>query len=917
MLDKYFKIILMFFILLGYSCYSNSSSMSSSHDKDMDISDEDTDELSFKKPPRVKKKKSVKNQDAFYSSELDNIIPSEESFSDLDTEGSDTNTTPSSDIYSDSIEESVAVDTSLPTMISWISFDYNLQESRMTIELDYDNPPSFVSKLVPDKSPFDTKDLIFTFSNTKCKPNLFHVINTAAFASSIKNIRLKKQDKNTTNLIIKLKDDISYTKEIDQKYLKLHFPILDKYKNLPSSLNLEPTSKPIEKADSLTPIFGNATLDKLDRLFKEYGSSIDTRSSKSIYITQVAQASSEDIVSPSTGSSNVVTPNEDQSSTQNTNTPTLESKSIDPPTPPGEQSTTQLGDDPLDRMGEVDPMTSRGNIVDSKDDNNSAGIQTGSTVTYTKNDILGEGLEDKDYNKYVGEAVEIEFYSTPLRQVLQTFADQSGNNFIFSKDIGQELITIKLSKVPWDAALAAILETYKLVMSRIGDNIIRIDSIDRMADYFSSKEKITDAKLLAEKNKILVMKLSNAKADDIKARMAELLITQGLARKIKISTDSRTNALILEAPELILSKAKLIVERLDVPIPQVEIASKLIEVNRSASNELGITWQGNLNYSALNGMDFGSLKFPNSVRAPFMIDAGASAVGTSNAIDFMIGSLNDVVNLDLTLKIGENKGTTEVLQSNKVLVKDRESATISTGNTDYFNISTADKNGDLTPSLTSVSYNLSLNVTPELTTDGKVGLQLDISSTTPSAGAASQVVTSTNNRSLTTKLIKKSGETAVIGGLYDNKKTFQEWKLPVISSIPIIGSLFRGKQQTETHTELMILITPTIKTIEGVSIVGDQRIPEAKFPDTDDPVNISLKTSTDDEDDDSYDDDDDDDDSVRPVSKKPTMANQVQPSSQSEVQGVEQAQSLAPQKLTNGGVEENLQIDDLLEEEED
>jgi hypothetical protein len=148
-------------------------------------------------------------------------------------------------------------------MISWISFDYNLQESRMTIEIDYDNPPSFVSKLVEDKTPFDTKDLIFTFSNTKCKPNLYHVINTAAFASSIKNFRLKRQDKNTINLIIKLKEDIAYTKEVEQKYLKLHFPILDKYKQRSEIIQPEPQSRPIEKADSLVPVFGNSNLKTL------------------------------------------------------------------------------------------------------------------------------------------------------------------------------------------------------------------------------------------------------------------------------------------------------------------------------------------------------------------------------------------------------------------------------------------------------------------------------------------------------------------------------------------------------------------------------------------------------------------------------------------------------------------------------
>lgn len=874
--------------------------------------------------------------DAFFSSDKDikdpQVVSPQDSLSDSE---SGSNTLSSLDSLDDSSSGS-----SVPTMISWISFDYNKQEALITVTIDYDNPPSFVSRLSDDSSPFETKNLIFTFSNTKCRPNLFHEINTAAFDSSIRSLRFKRSSKNSLDLVIKLKDDISYTKQVDQKSMKLYFPILDKYLNPNNPVNT-PAPKPSEQATLLLPTFGQTNLNKLQTIFSEFGSSIDPSSSNELYISQVAQASSKDL-SSNKASSTQVQPQSQPGSTSSSD------QIVSPST---EENTSNLYDptrsdiqDPLETLGEVDPKTSLGNPLDQIPTDKEGGIypnrtssQELSSTSSSTDDIIGEGLEDKDYTKYVGEAVEIEFYSTPLRQVLQTFADQSGNNFIFSKEVGSELITIKLSKVPWDAALAAILETYKLVMSKIGHNIIRIDSIDKMADYFNSKEKISDAKLLAEKNKILVIKLSNAKAEDIRGRMAELLITQGLAKKIKVSVDARTNALILEAPEVILSKAKLLVERLDVPIPQVEIASKLIEVDRSASNELGISWNGNMSYSSTNGMDFGSLKFPNQLRIPrFQVDAGGSTVGTSNAIDFVIGSLNDVINLDLLLKIGENKGTTEILQSNKVLVKDREAATIEAGTTDYFNKSVATSSGGFETTLASVNYNLSLQVTPEITTDGKVGLQLNINSNTPGAAAAAQSVATTNNRSLSTKLIKRSGETAVIGGIYDNKKTFQEWKLPIISSIPIIGSLFRGKQQTESHTELMILITPTIKTIDGVSIVGDQKIPEHTFSDKDDPTTISLatpkdindhssdskKTSLKDEEDDDDDDDlDDEKDSLdeTSIAKDTSSQSESKSSSLNQIKdkSVEKAQDLTSKQVPEDEIEENFEMSDLLEEDED
>jgi len=445
-------------------------------------------------------------------------------------------------------------------------------------------------------------------------------------------------------------------------------------------------------------------------------------------------------------------------------------------------------------------------------------------------DIVGVNTEGAS-QQYNGKPIVLEFYQAPLGEVLKTFSDQVGTNFVFPADVGKQKVTIKLKKVPWDAALNAILETYRLGMSEVSANVVRIDKIERMNEYISLKDQANQARVLSQPRKILVVRLSNARADkDFKTKLEAFFKINGVDNRTSINVDERTNYVFIEAPPSILSRAKTLIERLDVPEPQVEVLSRLVEVSRRAKNFLGISWNGGLNFDPNNGLGFGSLNFPNSVGSNFSVDPAVNSASTVGAMNFNIGSINNVIDIGLRLKMEETRGTTEILQANRVLVSDRKQAEISAGTKAYFRVSQSpvfantveqqqdassqdgQQSGGGTAGVAGADFTLKLTVRPEVTNDGQIKMELDINSEVPNIDGLPGADLSTSKRHLSTFLKKRSGETAVIGGIYDTRKTKVETGIPILSSLPIIGALFRSKSITEDQTELMVFITPTIKS---------------------------------------------------------------------------------------------------------
>jgi type IV pilus assembly protein PilQ len=416
----------------------------------------------------------------------------------------------------------------------------------------------------------------------------------------------------------------------------------------------------------------------------------------------------------------------------------------------------------------------------------------------------------------------MEFYDAPLSLVLKSFSEETGNNFVYSSQIGGTPITVHFKGVPWDEALKGILETYSLGMVRIGESVVRIDQVTRLTQYMQDLEQAKLFELRRIPTKVLVFRLNNAVAKDVAERLTALLARDiEVDQRTKVQADDRTNAIVMEASVQILNKAKAIIERLDLETPQVEIASRIVEVQKTMNNFFGVAWGNSFNFDPGRALGFGALNFPNSVGSSFAVDPGVAAANAAGVGRFRFGSLNKFVDLDLLLKMEEKKGTTNVLQSNRVLVLDGQKASILAGNSRFFRPAAGaatipgqipaggGAGGGEAAGLSEVKFNLQLEVKPQITALGSVIMDLLIKSDTPGDSTGEALATK-NTRELVTQMVRESGDTGVIGGIYDTSRTSTVSGVPFLSDLPILGALFRSTQTVENQTELLIMVTPTI-----------------------------------------------------------------------------------------------------------
>lgn len=403
--------------------------------------------------------------------------------------------------------------------------------------------------------------------------------------------------------------------------------------------------------------------------------------------------------------------------------------------------------------------------------------------------------------------VSIDFKGAAIKDVLQTLSKENHSNFVFPDDIGEKKVFISLRNTPWNQALNAILDTYGLGMVPLKGGVLRIDTLERLNGEKKNIEQIRKNGSILQPTKVMIFRLSYASSDKIIKMIQEMLPALKYDDRIKVQSDERTNSVVVEATLPDLEKVRRIVEKIDLRTPQVKIDIRVLEILKKVDKFLGVNWGGPIRYDHSRGLGFGNMVFPNSATSAFSVDTKAFANATNGvAFDTHLGSLNNIFELDLRLRMAELASYTRGLQNTNVTVLDNQSASIEAGTEDYFSVPVGLNDNRLS----SVKSTLLLKVKPHITADGSVQMNIHISRDSPKDLANDKASVSKNITNLETDLLRKSGETAVIGGLYSTSLIRTETGVPFFSSIPILGALFRSKGTTEDKHELMILVTPVI-----------------------------------------------------------------------------------------------------------
>ncbi len=431
---------------------------------------------------------------------------------------------------------------------------------------------------------------------------------------------------------------------------------------------------------------------------------------------------------------------------------------------------------------------------------------------------------------YTGELLSLNFQSIAVSAVLQVLADFTGLNLVASDTVSGS-VTLRLKNVPWDQAMDIILKSKGLAMRKMG-NVVLVAPQSEIAQQERQELELEKELVELEPLETEFIQVNYAKGREIaallKSKDYNLLSERG-----NVSVDERTNLLIIQDVYSRLEAISAVVRRLDVPVRQVLIESRIIRADTEFTKDIGVrfgynqtidlgdgfqiygggTREGTISFGgtgnqattmgAIPGITTeGSGSFPYIVDLPTVLDGRAASYG------LVFGKLGSYL-LQLELSALLNEGRGEEIANPKIITTDQGEAMIESGvQVPYQEASSS--------GATSVSFQdavLRLKVTPQITPDDRLILDLEVNQ--DAIGSITVLGTpSIDKNRLQTQVLVNNGETVVLGGIYTERTQERNEGVPYFSEIPYLGALFRRKGQSSRKQELLIFVTPKILSQE-------------------------------------------------------------------------------------------------------
>ena len=411
-----------------------------------------------------------------------------------------------------------------------------------------------------------------------------------------------------------------------------------------------------------------------------------------------------------------------------------------------------------------------------------------------------------DSDDFTGKAISLNFQDIPVRTVLQIIADYNGFNLVTSDTVAGN-ITLRLDGVPWDQALDIILKV-KGLDKRMEGNILMVAPSDEL-----SAREARDLQALQQVEELAPLYSEFVQVNYAKAsELASLVKTQDnsiLSERGSVSVDERTNTLLIRDTAKSIEDIKRMVTVLDIPVRQVVIEARMVTVNDNLQEELGIRWgvtdtDGEYSTSGtISGANTSTSSVPDlsdrlNVNLPVSSAAGSIA--------FQVARLAEGTILDLELSAMEKENKGEIIASPRITTSNQKEAYIEQGvEIPYQQASSS--------GATAVQFKkavLSLTVTPHITPDDRIILDLTVSQDT--RGEETLSGPAINTQRIGTQVLVNNGETIVLGGIYEQSITTTVSKIPVLGDIPYFGWLFRNSKDINEKKELLIFVTPRIVT---------------------------------------------------------------------------------------------------------
>lgn len=410
---------------------------------------------------------------------------------------------------------------------------------------------------------------------------------------------------------------------------------------------------------------------------------------------------------------------------------------------------------------------------------------------------------------FTGKPISLNFQNIPVRSVLQLIADFTKQNLVVSDGVSGN-ITLRLSKIPWDQALSIIMKTRGLVKRQMGEVMLIAPASEVTAREKQELAQIQQSKELAPLLSEL-MQINYAKASDIAALVNNKENTM-LSSRGRISVDARTNSVWIRDTSQKIEEIKDLIVKLDIPVRQVLIEARIVIVNKDVERNLGIRW-GVTNPDAISGTLDGANVMRGGTDATAVpltqrlnLDlAAAPSVGTPATFGLALARIGEGVLLDLELSALESEGRGEVISSPRLITANQQAATIESGEEIPYQESASS-------GATTIAFKkavLSLKVTPQITPDNKIILDLAVNQDQPGSQLFNGVP-AILTKQIETNVLVNNGQTIVLGGIYKQETNESINRIPFLGNLPLVGYLFKNKQNVINREELLIFITPKI-----------------------------------------------------------------------------------------------------------
>ena len=395
---------------------------------------------------------------------------------------------------------------------------------------------------------------------------------------------------------------------------------------------------------------------------------------------------------------------------------------------------------------------------------------------------------------YKGDKLSLNFQDIEVRAVLQLIADFTDLNLVASDTVGGN-VTLRLQNVPWDQALDIVLKA-KGLDKRLEGNVLTVAPADEIAAR--ERQQLENEKQIRELAPVYTDLIQINYADA--AEIAQVLAGDGdenlLTDRGSVQVVARTNSLLIKDTQSKLDEIRALIEQLDIPVRQVMIEARIVNLTTNSAKNLGIKWNGSKTLIESDGRSLKADSIYTDLTSGF--DSGNSG--------FTIGFATNgtVLNLELSALLSDGGG--EEISQPKIITADKTKAILKSGSQIPYEEKTSS-------GATSVSFKdalLGLEVTPQITPDGSVIMDVKINNDTQGEDTSAGPAINTNE--LKTQVLVEDGETVVLGGVFTHSKEEKTRKVPLLGDVPFLGRLFTSNEGKNTKRELMIFLTPRIIT---------------------------------------------------------------------------------------------------------